>query len=53
VGGGFLSCRVVQAAVAADHRPAAENFQPFPFREMIRSDPPKKRIFYKKTENIY
>jgi hypothetical protein len=36
-----ISCRVIQAAVTADHRSAAEKFQPFPFREIIGSDPQK------------
>jgi nucleoside-specific outer membrane channel protein Tsx len=30
--------RVIQTAVAADHRPAAEKFQPFLSREIIGAD---------------
>jgi hypothetical protein len=37
----FIFRRVIQAAVAADHRPAAEKFQPFPSREIIGSNPQK------------
>jgi hypothetical protein len=39
-----ISFRGVRVADAADHRPAAEKIQPFPFRKMVRADPRKKLL---------